>query len=176
MRSLESTGSQFSIFSRNNNTFEWFHAYTRNRGCDSCIRWVRQDNIGERAARARVSLTRAPKIVCLDADVRLHPNALARYVSFLDKHIAAGVACDERRSSGDLFGLESRAVFNNHHQGDVLESILRARFSPHLPRLVCVERRCDPRSGCSAGLALSQGACSRRASCARGTSCGSIRR
>lgn len=35
---------------------------------DPHIRWIRQDNIGERAARARgVSLTRAPKIVCLDA-------------------------------------------------------------------------------------------------------------
>ena len=87
---------------------------------DPRIRWIRQDNIGERAARARgVSLTRAPKIVCLDADDRLYPDALARCVSFLDKH----------------------------PQGDVLESILRARFSPHPPRLVCVERWCPPRSG-----------------------------
>ena len=51
------------------------------------IRWIRQGNIGERAARARgVSLTSAPRIVCLDADDRLCPDALARCVSILDKH------------------------------------------------------------------------------------------
>jgi hypothetical protein len=95
-------------------------------------------------------LIRAPKIVFLDADDRLYPDVLARCVSFLDKDIAAGGACSERtliNEEGNSFGLEWRAVFNKHPQGDVLESILRARFSPHPPRLVCVERRCHPRSG-----------------------------
>lgn len=77
---------------------------------DPRIRWIRQDNIGDYAARARgVSLTRAPKIVCLDADDRLYPDALARYVSFLDKHAVAGVAYGERtliNEEGDPFGLE----------------------------------------------------------------------
>ena len=38
-----------------------------------------------------VSLASAPKIVCLDTDDRLYPNALARYSSFLDKHPQGGV-------------------------------------------------------------------------------------
>ena len=73
-------------------------------------------------------MTRAPKIVCLDADDRLYPDALARCVSFLDKHIAAGGTYGERtliNEEGNPFGLEWRAVFNKHPQGDVLESILR---------------------------------------------------
>ena len=52
---------------------------------DRRIRGIRQDNIGDCAARARgVSLTRTPKIVRLDADDRPYPDALARYVSFLN--------------------------------------------------------------------------------------------
>ena len=94
-------------------------------------------------------MTRAPKIVFLDAADRLYPDALARCVSFLDKHIAAGGTYGERtliNEEGNPFGLEWRAVFNKHPQGDVLKSILRTRFSPHPPRLGCVERRCHPRS------------------------------
>ena len=45
---------------------------------DPRIRCIRKGNIGDCAARARgVSLIRAPKIVCLDADYSLYPGALA---------------------------------------------------------------------------------------------------
>jgi glycosyltransferase involved in cell wall biosynthesis len=115
---------------------------------DPRIRWIRRANIGDCAVRARgVSLTRAPKIVCLDADDRLYPDAPARCVSFLDKHIAAGVAYGERtliNEGGDPFGLEWRAVLNKHPQGDVLESILRCPFLS-TPSRACLRREVVPR-------------------------------
>lgn len=114
---------------------------------DPRIRWIRQDNNGNCAVRARgVSLTRAPKIVCLDADDRLCPDALARYVNFLDKHTAAGVAYGERtliNEGGDHFGLEWRAVFNKHPRGDVLEPILRRSFLS-TPSQACLRRESAP--------------------------------
>jgi glycosyltransferase involved in cell wall biosynthesis len=114
---------------------------------DSRIRWVRQDNSGERAARARgVSLTRAPKIVFLDADDRLYPDALARYASFLDTHVTVGVAYGERtliNEDGNLFGLEWRAALNRHPQGDVLEAIVRRPFLS-TPSQACLRREVVP--------------------------------
>jgi glycosyltransferase involved in cell wall biosynthesis len=114
---------------------------------DPRIRWIRQDNIGDLAARARgVALTRAPKIVFLDADDRLYPDALARYVSFLDKHVAANVAYGERTlidEEGKPFGLEWRAVLNKHPQGDVLESIVRRPFLS-TPSQACLRREAVP--------------------------------
>lgn len=114
---------------------------------DPRIRWIRRANIGDCAVRARgVSLTRAPKIVCLDADDRLYPDAPARCVSFLDKHIAAGVAYGERtliNEGGDPFGLEWRAVLNKHPQGGVLESILRCPFLS-TPSQACLRREVVP--------------------------------
>jgi glycosyltransferase involved in cell wall biosynthesis len=111
------------------------------------IRSIRQDNIGERAARARgILLTRAPMIVFLDADDRLYPDALARYVSFLDKHAAAGVAYGERtliNEAGDPFDSGWRAVLNKHPQGDVLESILRRPFLS-TPSQACLRREAVP--------------------------------
>jgi len=50
---------------------------------------------GLRSSSARGLTDPRPKIVCLDADDSLYPDALARCVSFLDKHIAAGVAYGE---------------------------------------------------------------------------------
>lgn len=114
---------------------------------DPRIRWVRQDNSGERAARARgFSLTSASKIVFLDADDRLYPDALARWVSFLDKHVAAGVAYGERTlidEGGNPFGLKWKAVLNRHPQGDVLESILRRPFLS-TPSQACLRREAVP--------------------------------
>jgi glycosyltransferase involved in cell wall biosynthesis len=114
---------------------------------DPRIQWVRQDNLGDCAARARgVALTQAPKIVFLDADDRLYPDALARYVSFLDKHVTVGVAYGERiliNEDGNLFGLEWRAVLNKHPQGDVLESILQRPFLS-TPSQACLRREAVP--------------------------------
>ena len=114
---------------------------------DPRIRWIRQDNNGANVARARGgSLTRAPMIVFLDADDRLYPDALARYVNFLDKHAAAGVAYGERtliNEEGVPFGLEWRAVLNKRPQGDVLEPILRRPFLS-TPSQACLRREAVP--------------------------------
>jgi glycosyltransferase involved in cell wall biosynthesis len=114
---------------------------------DSRIRWVRQENIGIHVARARgVSLTSAPKIVFLDADDRLYPDTLSRYVSFLDQHVAAGVAYGERtliNEDGGSFGLEWSAALNKHPQGDVLQSILRRPFLSTLSQ-ACLRRQAVP--------------------------------
>lgn len=114
---------------------------------DSRIRSVRQDNSGECAARARgISFTRAPKIVCLDADDRLYPDTLARYVSFLDNHSAVGVAYGERtliNEEGRLLGFGWKAFLNKHPQGDVLESILRRPFLS-TPSQACLRREAIP--------------------------------
>jgi hypothetical protein len=85
-------------------------------------------------------------IVFLDADDRLYPDALARYVNFLDKHAAAGVAYGERtliNEEGFPFGLEWRAVLNRHPQGDVLEPILRRPFLS-TPSQACLRREAVP--------------------------------
>ncbi len=135
---------------------------------DPRIRWVRQDNYGDRAARARgVALTRAPKIVFLDADDRLYPDALARWVSFLDNHVATGVAYGERtliNEEGNTFGLEWRAILNKHPQGDVLESIIRRPFLS-TPSQACLRREAVPpaewlgdRGGCYGDWLLLAGA------------------
>lgn len=114
---------------------------------DSRIRWIRQDNAGDCAARVRgLSLTRAPKIVFLDADDHLYPDALARYVDFLDRHVEAGIAYGERTlmdEEGNSFGLRWRALLNNHPQGDVLESILRRPFLS-TPSQACFRREAVP--------------------------------
>lgn len=114
---------------------------------DPRMRSIRQDNMGGCAARARgVSLTRAPKIVFLDADDRLYPDALASYLSFLDNRPAAGVAYGERiliNEEGRPFGLERRALLNKHPQGDVLESILRRPFLS-TPSQACLRREAVP--------------------------------
>lgn len=114
---------------------------------DPRIRWIRQENLGECAARSRgVSLTRAPKVVFLDADDHLFPDTLARYSSFLDDRPAAGVAYGERvlfDEQGHSFGLERRALLNKHPQGDVLESILRRPFLS-TPSQACLRREAVP--------------------------------
>jgi glycosyltransferase involved in cell wall biosynthesis len=114
---------------------------------DSRIRSVRQNNSGECAARARgISLTRAPKIVCLDADDRLYPDTLARYMSFLDNHSAVGVAYGERtliNEEGHSLGFGWKALLNKHPQGDVLESILRRPFLS-TPSQACLRREAVP--------------------------------
>jgi hypothetical protein len=74
-----------------------------------------------------VSLIRAPKVVCLDTDDCLYPNALARDVSLLARHRATGVAYDERtciNEAKDLFALEWRVIFNKPPLANVLGSIL----------------------------------------------------
>ncbi len=114
---------------------------------DSRIRSVRQDNSGECAARARgISLTRTPKIVCLDADDRLYPDTLARCVSFLDNHSAVGVAYGERtliNEEGHRIGFGWKAFLNKHPQGDVLGSILRRPFLS-TPSQACLRREAVP--------------------------------
>jgi len=114
---------------------------------DSRIRSVRQDNSGECAARARgISLTQAPKIVFLDADDRLYPDTLARYVSFLDNHSAVGVAYGERtliNEEGHRAGFGWKALLNKYPQGDVLESILRRPFLS-TPSQACLRREAVP--------------------------------
>jgi len=114
---------------------------------DSRIRSVRQDNSGECAARARgISLTRAPKIVFLDADDRLYPDTLARYVSFLDNHSSVGVVYGERtliNEEGHRVGFGWKALLNKYPQGDVLESILRRPFLS-TPSQACFRRDAVP--------------------------------
>ena len=114
---------------------------------DSRIRFVRQNNSGECAARVRgISLTRAPKLVFLDADDRLYPDTLARYVSFLDSHAAVGVAYGERtliNEEGHTLGFGWKALLNKCPQGDVLESILRRPFLS-TPSQACLRREAVP--------------------------------
>ena len=114
---------------------------------DSRIRSVRQDNSGECAARSRgISLTRAPKIVFLDADDRLYPDTLARYVSFLDNHSSVGVVYGERtliNEEGHRVGFGWKALLNKYPQGDVLESILQRPFLS-TPSQACLRREAVP--------------------------------
>jgi len=114
---------------------------------DPRIRSVRQVNCGEREARLRgFSLTRAPKIVFLDADDRLLPDALTRYLSFLDDHPSVGVAYGERvliDKEGKSFGSRAGAFLNKHPEGDVLESILGRPFLS-TPSQACMRREVVP--------------------------------
>ena len=114
---------------------------------DPRIHSIRQENSGECAARTKgVSLTRAPKIVFLDADDRLYPDTLARYVRFLDDHSAVGVAYGERtliNEEGHRLGFGCRALLNKRPQGDVLESILRRPFLS-TPSQACLRREAVP--------------------------------
>ncbi|MDH4359709.1 MAG: glycosyltransferase family 2 protein [Nitrospirota bacterium] len=114
---------------------------------DPRIRSVRQANCGEREARLTgFSLTRAPKIVFLDADDRLLPDALTRYSSFLDDHPSVGVAYGERvliDKEGRSFGSRAGAFLNKHPEGDVLESILVRPFLS-TPSQACMRREVVP--------------------------------
>jgi glycosyltransferase involved in cell wall biosynthesis len=114
---------------------------------DPRIHSVRQDNRGEQEARFRAfSLTRAPKIVFLDADDRLLPDTLARYSKFLDDHRSVGVAYGERiliDEKGQSFGWRGSAFLNRHPEGDVLESILRRPFLS-TPSQACLRREAVP--------------------------------
>ena len=114
---------------------------------DSRIRSVRQENRGEREARSKgFSLTRAPKIVFLDADDRLVPDAFARYSNFLDDRPSIGVAYGERiliDKGGQRFGRRGSAFLNKHPEGDVLESILRRPFLS-TPSQACLRREAVP--------------------------------
>jgi glycosyltransferase involved in cell wall biosynthesis len=114
---------------------------------DPRIQSVRQKNVGGREARLRgFSLTKAPHIVFLDADDRLLPNALARYVNFLDHHLSVGVAYGERTlidKNGQPFGWRGSAFLNKHPEGDVLESILRRPFIS-TPSQACLRRESVP--------------------------------
>jgi len=114
---------------------------------DPRIRSVCQANGGEREARLRgFSLTRAPKIVFLDADDRLLPDALTRYSSFLDDHPSIGVAYGERiliDKEGRSFGSRAGAFLNKHPEGDVLESILGRPFLS-TPSQACMRREVVP--------------------------------
>jgi len=118
---------------------------------DSRIQSVRQDNSGECAARARgLSLTQAPKIVFLDADDRLYPDTLARYLSFFDNHSSVGVAYGERaliNEEGRRLGFGWKALLNKYPQGDVLESILRRPFLS-TPSQACLRREAVPALEC----------------------------
>jgi glycosyltransferase involved in cell wall biosynthesis len=111
------------------------------------IQSVRQDNSGERTARLRgFLLTHAPKIVFLDADDRLLPDALARFSSFLNDHPSVGIAYGERiliGAAGKAIGWKGRAFFNKHPEGDVLESILRRPFLS-TPSQACLRREAVP--------------------------------
>lgn len=114
---------------------------------DPRIRSVRQENRGERVARSKgFMLTRAPKIVFLDADDRLLPETLARFSSFLDDHPSVGVAYGERiliDKEGQPFGWRGSAFLNKHPDGDVLESILRRPFLS-TPSQACLRREAVP--------------------------------
>lgn len=114
---------------------------------DSRIRAVQQDNRGEWEARLRgFSLTRARKIVFLDADDRLLPDALTRYSNFLDDHPSVGVAYGERiliDAEGQAIGWRGSAFLNKHPEGDVLESILRRPFLS-TPSQACLRREAVP--------------------------------
>ncbi|MBA3966039.1 MAG: glycosyltransferase family 2 protein [Nitrospirales bacterium] len=114
---------------------------------DPRIQSVRQDNSGERTARLRgFLLTKAPKIVFLDADDRLLPDSLARFSNFLDDHSSVGVAYGERiliNTEGKAIGGRGRAFLNKHPEGDVLESILRRPFIS-TPSQACLRREAVP--------------------------------
>jgi glycosyltransferase involved in cell wall biosynthesis len=114
---------------------------------DPRIHSIRQNNRGEQEARFRAfSLTRAPNVVFLDADDRLLPDTLARYIHFLDDHPTVGVAYGERRlinESGRSFGWRGSAILNRRPEGDVLESILRRPFLS-TPSQACLRREAVP--------------------------------
>lgn len=114
---------------------------------DPRIRSVRQENRGAREARRHgFSLTRAPKIVFMDADDRLLPDTLSRYACFLDDHPSVGVAYGERiliSEEGRPLGWRRGALFNKHPEGDVLESILRRPFLS-TPSQACLRREAVP--------------------------------
>ena len=114
---------------------------------DPRIRSVRQENLGEREARLRgFLLTRAPKIVFLDADDRLLPDTLAQFSNFLDDHPTVGVAYGERiliDKEGQTIGWRGRAFLNKHPEGDVVESILRRPFIS-TPSQACLRREVVP--------------------------------
>ncbi len=114
---------------------------------DPRIQSVRQENRGAREARSHgFSLSRAPKILFMDADDRLLPDALSRYACFLDDHPSVGVAYGERiliNEEGQPFGWRGGALFNKHPEGDVLESILRRPFLS-TPSQACLRREAMP--------------------------------
>jgi glycosyltransferase involved in cell wall biosynthesis len=92
------------------------------------------------------SLTRSPKIVFLDADDRLLPDALSRYAGFLDEHPSVGVVYGERMlisEEGKRLGWRGGALLNKHPKGDVLESILRRPFLS-TPSQACLRREAVP--------------------------------
>jgi glycosyltransferase involved in cell wall biosynthesis len=114
---------------------------------DPRIRSVRQDNYGEREARNRgFQITGTPKVVFLDADDRLLPDALAQYLSFLDDHPSVGVAYGERiliDEGGRPYGSWQGAILNKHPEGDVLESLLQRPFLS-TPSQACLRREAVP--------------------------------
>lgn len=125
---------------------------------DRRIRCVRQDNLGELAARAHgFSLTRAPRVVFLDADDRLRADAAARYSAFLDEHPDADVAYGERvliDRQGRLFGPLDGALLNRHPEGDVLDPVLRRPFLSTLSQ-ACFRREAMLRTAWPAARSLS---------------------
>jgi hypothetical protein len=125
---------------------------------DPRIRCVRQDNLGELGARAHgFRLTRAPRIVFLDADDRLRPDAVARYAKFLDDHPDAGVAYGERvliDRKGRAFGMLDGALLNRHPEGDVLDVVLRRPFLSTISQ-ACFRREAVPSAAWSSGRSLS---------------------
>jgi hypothetical protein len=91
-------------------------------------------------------MTQASKIVYLDADDRLLPDALGRFSSFLDDHPSVGVAYGGRiliDKDGQSFGRRGNAFLNKHPEGDVLESILRRPFLS-TPSQACLRREAVP--------------------------------
>ncbi len=114
---------------------------------DPRIQSLRQENLGERAARLNgFQLTEAAKIVFLDADDRLFPDTLARYSDFLDSHPRADVVYGERTlitEDGQTLGPRRGAYLNKHPKGDVLQPILRRPFIS-TPAQACLRRTAVP--------------------------------
>ena len=117
---------------------------------DPRIRLFVQENSGAATARNRgMKETTAPRIMFLDCDDRLRPDALSRLMGALDRHpevVAAYgevVSMDEK---GRLFGLERPTVFAPRPSGDVLRAILRACFIV-TPGSACVRREFAERIG-----------------------------
>jgi glycosyltransferase involved in cell wall biosynthesis len=95
-------------------------------------RVVTQEPGGEARARNRgLAECRGDRVLFLDADDRLRPDALARLSGALDAEAALAVAYGEVVSideEGRVFGTGRRPLFKARPSGDVLRHALRGNF------------------------------------------------
>jgi glycosyltransferase involved in cell wall biosynthesis len=111
---------------------------------DARIRVVRQPARGVSAARNRGwRESRADKVVFLDADDRLRPDALGRVTRALDDAPAAAVAYGEvvaMDAAGRVFGTGKPPLFARRPSGPVLRRLLQSNFIA-TPGAACIRAR-----------------------------------